>query len=176
MAAEIDVSAPWSHPDAAEWDRQTFDDWVLRNAANDDVRDLLLCYTQAAFGSDGRDFSLLFLVWYIAASGNEKNVGTFERSSGSRDAAQDSRFVGGSQLRAAPARPAARGPGRPQRPGAVDPPERAPRRRTHRPGHRAGRRGSWWPARRRPSWASTGSRCCRSAGRGCCSGCRWARS
>jgi monoamine oxidase len=98
MAAEIDVSAPWSHPDAAEWDRQTFDDWVLRNAANDDVRDLILCYTQAAFGSDGRDFSLLFLVWYIAASGNETNVGTFERSSGSRDAAQDSRFVGGSQL------------------------------------------------------------------------------
>ncbi|QIK65266.1 FAD-dependent oxidoreductase [Nocardioides sp. HDW12B] len=98
MAAEIDVSAPWSHPQAAEWDRQTFDDWVLRNAANDDVRDLLLCYSQAAFGSDMRDFSLLFLVWYIAASGNEQNVGTFERSSGSRDAAQDSRFVGGSQL------------------------------------------------------------------------------
>ena len=98
MAAEIDVSAPWSHPDAAEWDRQSFDDWVLRNAANDDVRQLLLCYTQAAFGSDGRDFSLLFLVWYIAASGDENNVGTFERSSGSRGAAQDSRFVGGSQL------------------------------------------------------------------------------
>ena len=98
MAAEIDVSAPWAHPKADEWDRQSFDDWLRRQTANPDVRDLVLCYTQAAFGADGLDFSLLFLVWYIACSGDEKNVGTFERSSGTAGAAQDSRFVGGSQL------------------------------------------------------------------------------
>ena len=98
MAAEIDVSAPWAHPKAAEWDSTSFDNWVREQTANPDVRDLLLCYTQAAFGADGMDFSLLFLVWYIAASGDEKNVGTFERSSGTDEAAQDERFVGGSQL------------------------------------------------------------------------------
>jgi monoamine oxidase len=98
MAAEIDVSAPWSHPKAEEWDSTSFDTWVRQQTANPQVRDLLLCYTQAAFGADGMDFSLLFLVWYIACSGDEKNVGTFERSSGTPDAAQDSRFVGGSQL------------------------------------------------------------------------------
>jgi monoamine oxidase len=98
MASEIDVSAPWNHPDAEAWDHQSFDSWVRDNTVNPQVRDLLLCYTQAAFGSDGSDFSLLFLVWYIAASGNEKNVGTFDRSSGTAGAAQDSRFVGGSQL------------------------------------------------------------------------------
>jgi monoamine oxidase len=98
MAAEIDVSAPWSHPKAEEWDRKSFDDWLRGQTVNPDVRDLVLCYTQAAFGADGLDFSLLFLVWYIACSGDENNVGTFERSSGTPDAAQDSRFVGGSQL------------------------------------------------------------------------------
>lgn len=98
MASEIDVSAPWEHPNAVEWDSISFDTWVRQQTVNPDVRDLLLCYTQAAFGADGLDFSLLFLVWYIACSGDEQNVGTFERSSGTADAAQDSRFVGGSQL------------------------------------------------------------------------------
>jgi monoamine oxidase len=98
MASEIDVAAPWKHPSAEQWDSMSFDTWVRQQTANPQVRDLLLCYTQAAFGADGADFSLLFLVWYIACSGDENNVGTFERSSGTPDAAQDSRFVGGSQL------------------------------------------------------------------------------
>ncbi len=98
MASEIAVDAPWSHPKAKEWDEQSFASWVRQNTANPDVRTLLLCYTQAAFGSDGEDFSLLFAVWYIATAGDEDNVGTFERSSGTEGAAQDSRFVGGSQL------------------------------------------------------------------------------
>src|SRR4051812_6108288 len=98
MASEIDVAAPWKHPNAEQWDSMSFDSWVRQQTANPQVRDLLLCYTQAAFGADGADFSLLFLVWYIACSGDENNVGTFERSSGTPDAAQDSRFVGGSQL------------------------------------------------------------------------------
>ena len=98
MASEIAVDAPWSHPKAKEWDEMSFATWVRQNTANPDVRTLLLCYTQAAFGSDGEDFSLLFAVWYIATAGDENNVGTFERSSGTEGAAQDSRFVGGSQL------------------------------------------------------------------------------
>jgi len=97
MASEIAVDAPWDHPSAKEWDETSFATWVRQNTANPQVRDLLLCYTQAAFGSDGEDFSLLFLVWYIATAGDENHVGTFERSSGTEGAAQDSRFVGGSQ-------------------------------------------------------------------------------
>ncbi len=84
-------------PQRQQWDETSFATWVRENTANPQVRDLLLCYTQAAFGSDGEDFSLLFLVWYIATAGNENNVGTFERSSGTEGAAQDARFVGGSQ-------------------------------------------------------------------------------
>jgi len=98
MASEIAVDAPWSHPKAKEWDETSVATWVRQNTVNPDVRTLLLCYTQAAFGSDGEDMSLLFLVWYVATAGDETHVGTFDRSSGTANAAQDSRFVGGSQL------------------------------------------------------------------------------
>lgn len=97
-AAEMPVDAPWAHPRAAEWDAQSVDGWIRGNTLNPATRDLFLCYLQAALGTDGADTSLLFLIWYIAASGNETTVGTFERSSGTAGAAQDSRFVGGSGL------------------------------------------------------------------------------
>ena len=74
------------------------DQWLRENTVNPDVRNLILCYLQPAFGSDGLDMSLLFFLWYIATAGNETNPGTFERSSSTEDGAQDSRFVGGSQL------------------------------------------------------------------------------
>ena len=38
------------------------------------------------------------MLWYIACSGNERNVGTFERNSDTANGAQERRFVGGSQL------------------------------------------------------------------------------
>lgn len=96
-AAEIAVDAPWDHPRAAEWDAVTVSDWIARNTVNPDVERLLLSYLQPTFGSDGKNFSMLFLIWYIATAGNERTVGTFERSSGTAGAAQDSRFVLGSQ-------------------------------------------------------------------------------
>ena len=37
------------------------------------------------------------MVFYIAASGDENNTGTFERNFDTRNGAQMSRFVGGSQ-------------------------------------------------------------------------------
>ena len=97
-AAEIPVDAPWSHPKAAAWDAMSVDSWIRSNTLNPETRELLLCYMQPAFGTDGADISFLFFLWYIATAGNERNVGTFDRSSGTANAAQDSRFVGGSQL------------------------------------------------------------------------------
>ena len=41
---------------------------------------------------------MLFFLWYMATAGDETHPGTFERASGTADAAQDSRFVGGSGL------------------------------------------------------------------------------
>ena len=54
--------------------------------------------TRPIFGAEARELSLLFTLFYIAASGNETTPGTFERNFNTRDGAQMSRFVGGSQL------------------------------------------------------------------------------
>jgi monoamine oxidase len=98
MSTQVPVDAPWTSAHAEEWDSCSVDQWLKQNSVNPDVRNLLLSYLQPAFGSDGLDMSLLFFLWYIATAGDESNAGTFERSAGTRDGAQDSRFVGGSQL------------------------------------------------------------------------------
>jgi monoamine oxidase len=97
MAAEIDVAAPWTHPQAAEWDRLTLHDWLWRHTLNKGVVDLILSWTQPGFGADTEQLSLLFTVWYIACSGDATRPGTFERNSDTAGGAQESRFVGGSQ-------------------------------------------------------------------------------
>src|SRR4051812_46321587 len=99
MAAEIDVAAPWTHPSAADWDAQTLGEWIRANAVNGaGVENLIECWTQPSFGADPNELSLLYVLWYVACSGNEQNVGTFSRNSDTANGAQERRFVGGSQL------------------------------------------------------------------------------
>lgn len=99
MAAEIAVDAPWSHPNAQEWDATTFAQWIRDNAVNDQgTENLIRNWTQPGFGADPDQLSLLYVVWYIACSGNERNVGTFSRNSDTANGAQERRYVGGSQL------------------------------------------------------------------------------
>lgn len=98
MSREVPVDAPWAAPKAAEWDNTSLYDWIKANSVNPAMQNLLLSYLQPAFGTDAQDLSLLFFLWYIATAGNERNPGTFERSSDTAGGAQDSRFVGGSQL------------------------------------------------------------------------------
>jgi monoamine oxidase len=54
--------------------------------------------TRPIFGAEADELSLLFVLFYVAASGNEQNVGTFERNFNTAGGAQESRFFGGSQL------------------------------------------------------------------------------
>lgn len=98
MSKQVPVDAPWTARKAAEWDNMTVDTWIRQNTLIPTVREVLKAYFQSAFGTDAEGISLLFLLWYIATAGNETHPGTFERSSGTPDAAQDSRFVGGSGL------------------------------------------------------------------------------
>ena len=98
-AAEIPVDAPWTHPRAAEWDAMTFGEWIRANAANKDgTENIIECWTQPGFGADPNELSFLYVLWYVACSGDEQNVGTFERNSDTAGGAQERRFVGGSQL------------------------------------------------------------------------------
>jgi monoamine oxidase len=99
MAAEIPVDAPWTHPSAAEWDSQTLGEWIRRNAVNSaGVENLIRSWTQPGFGADPDELSLLFVLWYVACSGDERHPGTFSRNSDTAGGAQERRFVGGSGL------------------------------------------------------------------------------
>ena len=98
-ASEIDVAAPWEHPNASEWDSQTLAEWIRSNSVNSGtILNLIKCWTQPGFGADPEELSFLYVLWYCACSGNERNVGTFERNSDTANGAQERRFIGGSQL------------------------------------------------------------------------------
>jgi monoamine oxidase len=98
MSTEVPVDGPWTSPSAADWDGQTLETWINANTVTPQFRKLVPTATRPIFGAEPRELSLLFTLFYIAASGNEQNPGTFERNFNTRDGAQMWRFQGGSQL------------------------------------------------------------------------------
>jgi monoamine oxidase len=98
MSKEVPVDAPWEAASANEWDRETLEQWIDENSASPRFKRLVPAATRPIFGAEPRELSLLFTLFYIAASGDERNVGTFERNFNTRDGAQMFRFEGGSQL------------------------------------------------------------------------------
>jgi monoamine oxidase len=98
MANQVPRDSPWTAPSAAEWDGQTVESWKRANLATDNGKFLLDVGIEAVFAAEPRDLSLLFLLFYIASAGNESTPGTFERLINTAGGAQESRFVGGSQL------------------------------------------------------------------------------
>ncbi len=98
MSTQVPVDAPWTAPNAADWDSQTLYTWLKNNSASPQFMGVAAAATEAIFGSEPRDVSLLFTLFYIAASGNESTPGTFERNFNTRGGGQQQRYVGGSQL------------------------------------------------------------------------------
>jgi len=98
-AAQLPVDAPWSHPKAAAWDSTTLGAFIRRNTLNSKaVENLIRSWTQPGFGADPDQLSLLFVIHYLACSGNERTKGSFELNANTTGGAQERRFVGGSQL------------------------------------------------------------------------------
>jgi monoamine oxidase len=99
MATQVDVDEPWSSPHAEEWDRQTLDTWLrAHTSGNPEFMAVASAATEAIFGCEPGELSLLFTVFYLAASGNEENQGTFERNFNTAGGAQERRFAGGTHL------------------------------------------------------------------------------
>jgi monoamine oxidase len=99
MATHVPPAAPWTATDAARFDAMTLETWVRANSINPDgIVALLSAFTEALFGAEPRDVSFLYTLAYVAAAGNASTPGTLERLFNVRDGAQQSRFVGGSQL------------------------------------------------------------------------------
>jgi monoamine oxidase len=98
MSTEVPVDQPWNAANAAQWDSQTLQDFIDANVISPRLKKLVSVFTQAALGAEPREFSLLFTLFYIAAAGNESNPGNIERLFNTPGGAQESRFIGGSQL------------------------------------------------------------------------------
>src|SRR3954468_3521795 len=90
--------APWTRQDAAALGGTTFETWKQQNTTTPHGKFLLDVGVQGIFAAEPRDLSLLFVLFYIAGAGDESSPGTFERLINTPNGAQDSRFVGGSQL------------------------------------------------------------------------------
>jgi monoamine oxidase len=100
MSTRVPVDAPWKASNARSWDQQTLETWARDHSsylANERFRRLLSVAVEPIFGAEARDISLLFALFYIAASGDETHPGTFERNFSTRQGAQMWRFRGGSQ-------------------------------------------------------------------------------
>ncbi len=97
MAGQVPVDAPWQAGRAAEWDGTTLQTWLEQNSLTQRFRDVAATATRPIFGAEPRELSLLFVLFYIATSGDENNPGTFERNFDTRGGAQMWRVAGGSQ-------------------------------------------------------------------------------
>jgi monoamine oxidase len=98
MSLEVPVDAPWEAASAREWDGQTLETWIKDNSATERYRKLVPVATRPIFGTEPRDLSLLFVLFYIAASGDETHPGNFERNFNTREGAQMFRLEGTSWL------------------------------------------------------------------------------
>jgi monoamine oxidase len=98
MSTTVPVDAPWEASNAANWETYTLDRWIKENSATPNFQALVPLATRPIFGAEPRELSLLFVLFYIASSGDEQHAGTFERNFDTRGGAQQSRFVGGSQV------------------------------------------------------------------------------
>jgi monoamine oxidase len=98
MARTVPLEAPWTAASAGEWDGQTFETFKRNNTLGSGAASLLDLGIESVFACEPRDISLLHVLFYIHSAGNEQTPGNFERLINTAGGAQDSRFVGGSQL------------------------------------------------------------------------------
>src|SRR4051794_5809036 len=87
----ISTDRPWADPRAAEFDGQTVETWKQANLTTKAARDLLDLGVQAVLACEARDVSMLWFLFYVASAGSLENLIS------TRQGAQESRFVGGSQ-------------------------------------------------------------------------------
>jgi monoamine oxidase len=92
LESTVPLAAPWTAPNAAALDAQTFDSFKLANTQTQGARFLLDLAVEAVFAAEPRDLSALHVLFYF-----NSGTGVIFLTS-TAGGAQDSRFVGGSQL------------------------------------------------------------------------------
>jgi len=92
LTATVPVDRPWTAAGALALDGQTLETWKLANASTPGARWLFDLATESVFAAEPRDLSLLHALFYYRSGNGVINLTSTEGG------AQDSRFVGGSQL------------------------------------------------------------------------------
>ena len=98
MAATVPVATPWTAPNAGTWDGQTLETWKQANFTAPNAKALFDTGIGSVYAAEPSDLSLLFTLFYIASARNESTAPDLNRLFNVPDGAQDSRFIGGSQL------------------------------------------------------------------------------
>ena len=86
------LEAPWAADRAERWDEETFATWVRRNTRTASARFFWEVFSEAVFAAEPQDFSLLYALAYTHSGGGVNSL------IGVRNAAQQDRVVGGTQL------------------------------------------------------------------------------
>ena len=97
-AKQAGVTAPWKAAKAREWDRVSLGEWLRGEVPSEKGRAIFTAACQSIWGVDPDAISFLYALQYAAAAGNAKSGGSFLRLITTGGGAQESRFVGGSQL------------------------------------------------------------------------------
>lgn len=92
LESTIPLDKPWTAPNAATYDSQTIETYVLANTTTAGAQFLLDLAVKAILATDSRDVSLLHALWYFNSGNGVLNLAS------TAGGAQDSRLVGGSQL------------------------------------------------------------------------------
>ncbi|MCW3014911.1 MAG: monoamine oxidase [Solirubrobacterales bacterium] len=99
MSRAVPPDAPWAAPDAGGLDEHTVASWLRANSINQQGSiETIDLFFNSFYGNRTGDVGFLFFLGQIAGMGNERTPGTLERGLASKGGAQESRFVGGSQL------------------------------------------------------------------------------
>jgi monoamine oxidase len=88
----IPLDRPWTAPGASALDSQTLETFKLAHSSTSGAHFLLDLATRAVFAAEPRDLSLLHALFYFNSGGGIINL------TSTAGGAQDSRFIGGSQL------------------------------------------------------------------------------
>ena len=92
LAKRVPLEAPWAADRAERWDEETFATWVRRNTRTASARFFWEVFAEAVFAAEPQDFSLLYALTYTHSGGGVNSL------IGVRNAAQQDRIVGGTQL------------------------------------------------------------------------------
>jgi monoamine oxidase len=91
MAAEVALDEPWRATEAAAWDAQTLDTWLVANTKTETGLGYWRTLVPALFSAEVSEISLLHFLFYC------RSGGTIDRLVATHGGAQESRLVGGSQ-------------------------------------------------------------------------------